>query len=743
MILRNLRLKRLLCIWVGLFSLLFAQLKADERIADIVSEPQTKAQFVDSLMKQVAFYAPFYREIVKSYQAKLYMKGLVKIPKKNQLIRFLPTMFRMKKGVNEYLTETMGELHYTTPDIYDYKINAQTGTASHFWEMDGRLYEYFQINVYQPTLLKDKLISPLAPNASEYYRFTLDSVMRSGSYNLYKIRFMPRNRSYQLVGGFMVIHDDVWSVRELCFFGRSEMIQFHNHIRMGKMGGMEEYIPVSYELQADFDYLGNRIEGKYQVALQYESVNVQFPHVKKVATLKDKYDLTNSYLLRNDTSRIEHDYHFFDSLRLLPLTNHETALYKEHYERLDSTQTLSKENKQRQFWSSVGDLLISRNTYDLGDEANIRISPLINPFLVSYSGSRGWSYRQELRYTRTFSGDRLLRVTPRIGYNFTEKVFYWRINTDLYYWPKKNASLHLNVGKGNRIYSSDVLDDLKALPDSIFDFSLIHLDYFNDLYMDLQHRWEIVNGLTLGVGISMHRRSEVNRSRLVPINGSQGLVGVDPELLSRFRHAYGSFAPRVSLSWTPGQYYYMHGNRKVNLHSQYPTVSIDMERGIKGVFGSTGQYERIEADLQHTISLGGLRTIYYRLGGGIFTNQEEMYFVDFVNLKRSNLPIGWNDEIGGVFQLLDGRWYNSSRRYVRGHLTYESPFIFLPHKRLTQHVLNERLYLNLLSMPHLNPYLEFGYGVGTHIFDFGLFTSFANGKYQEIGCKFTFELFNR
>jgi hypothetical protein len=112
-------------------------------------------------------------------------------------------------------------------------------------------------------------------------------------------------------------------------------------------------------------------------------------------------------------------------------------------------------------------------------------------------------------------------------------------------------------------------------------------------------------------------------------------------------------------------------------------------------------------------------------------------------LKRSNLPVGWNDEIGGVFQLLDARWYNSSREYLRGHFTYEAPFIFLPHKRLTQHVLNERLYLNLLSMPRLNPYIELGYGVGTHIFDFGLFVSLANGKYKELGCKFTFELFNR
>ena len=54
-----------------------------------------------------------------------------------------------------------------------------------------------------------------------------------------------------------------------------------------------------------------------------------------------------------------------------------------------------------------------------------------------------------------------------------------------------------------------------------------------------------------------------------------------------------------------------------------------------------------------------------------------MYFVDFANFARRNLPEGWNDDIGGTFQLLDGRWYNSSRQYWRGNFTYESPFILL------------------------------------------------------------------
>ena len=130
-------------------------------------------------------------------------------------------------------------------------------------------------------------------------------------------------------------------------------------------------------------------------------------------------------------------------------------------------------------------LKISRYTVDLDKLGSVRCSPLINPFLLSYSGKHGISYRQEFKYNRIFTGDRLLRIVPRIGYNFKEKEFYWRVRSDFDYWPRKRAALHLEFGNGNRIYSSDVLDDLKAIPDSIFDFNQIHLDYFKDLYLNL------------------------------------------------------------------------------------------------------------------------------------------------------------------------------------------------------------------------------------------------------------------
>ena len=197
------------------------------------------------------------------------------------------------------------------------------------------------------------------------------------------------------------------------------------------------------------------------------------------------------------------------------------------------------------------------------------------------------------------------------------------------------------------------------------------------------------------------------------------------------------------MEWTPGMYYYMNGNRKVNIGSYYPTFIADYERGIR-VFKSSGEYERLELSAEQVIKVRNIHHIAYHIGCGFFLNQEDMYFVDYVNFSNRNLPQGWNDDIGGTFQMLDSRWYNASSHYVSGNMTYESPFILLyPVSKLLSFIQKERIYAGILFMPHLNPYFEVGYGIGTHIFDAGIFVGNERGKFTSIGCKFTFELFNK
>lgn len=284
----------------------------------------------------------------------------------------------------------------------------------------------------------------------------------------------------------------------------------------------------------------------------------------------------------------------------------------------------------------------------------------------------------------------------------------------------------MSAGNGNRIYSSVVLDQLAAQPDSTLSFDGLNLDYFKDVYVNVSHNIEIVNGLQLWTGVAMHWR--YTRST--------------PEVEARVRSQYNSFAPRLRVEWTPGMYYYMNGNRKVNVGSRFPTFLLDYERGLH-ILKNSGKYERIEVAMQQMIRLKQVNYIAYRLGAGCFTNQDDLYFVDYVNFANRNLPQSWDDEIGGTFQMLDSRWYNASSHYVQGNLTYESPFILLyPVSKLLSFIQKERLYAGVLFMPYLNPYIELGYGFATHLFDAGVFVGNEKGKFTSIGCKFTFELFN-
>ena len=111
-------------------------------------------------------------------------------------------------------------------------------------------------------------------------------------------------------------------------------------------------------------------------------------------------------------------------------------------------------------------------------------------------------------------------------------------------------------------------------------------------------------------------------------------------------------------------------------------------------------------------------------------------------MKDNILPLDKDDELKGVFQLLDSEWYNSANRYFRANATYVSPFLLLnkiaPGARIFK---NEMLFFNALFMSKLCPYTELGYGVETPYVNVGGFVAFDNFSFHKIGCKITVSLF--
>lgn len=130
--------------------------------------PYTRQEIsADSIIERVMTFAPLYETIVSDYRASLYIKGKMDIQKKNFILRYVPSMFRLQKGVREYLLETYSDLHYTAPNIYDQKVKAYQGTVRGKQRTAGFAW-IFQCHIYSSSLLNDeRLLSPACQERTE------------------------------------------------------------------------------------------------------------------------------------------------------------------------------------------------------------------------------------------------------------------------------------------------------------------------------------------------------------------------------------------------------------------------------------------------------------------------------------------------------------------------------------------------------------------------------------------------
>lgn len=700
---------------------------------NIISLVPKKAVVPDSILDKIFDFSRIYSDSIKEYKGDLYLKGLFKVHHQNRIMKYLPSMFRLEKGIDHYIHESISELHYTAPSIYDRKMRALISTFPNPKSETFDIMDYMKFNIYSSSLMGDKILSPLHESSRIHYRYEIDTIRYFMGGPLYTINITPRYRSTQLLEGKVQIASWNWAVKSFDLVGEYDMMAFRYRMKMGSTPETE-FLPKQLNLDLDFKFLGNHVEMNYHGWMNYKDITMRTPgEVIDKRTNKERLNLSNSYTLTCDTSKLITDKKYFDQYRPVRLAAQEDTLYTsflrrrmQREERNAADTVKTKKHKNMIFWGQLGDALISSYNIDLPKIGSVRCSPLINPVLISYSHRRGFSYKQVFKFNKLFYDGRLLRIVPQIGYNFTKKEFYAKGDFKYVYMPKRQGMVELNVGNGNRIYSSVVLDQLKEIPDSTFTFEGMNLDYFKDIYLNLSHNIEITNGLRLWTGVSMHWRYTKST----------------PELDKRVRSHYNSFAPRIRMEWTPNMAYYINGNRKVNVGSKYPTFAVDYERGLK-IFKHSGEHERLEMSAEQVLRFRNIHALAYHLGCGFFTKQKGTYFVDFVNFNYRNLPEGWNEDIGGTFEMLDSRWYNSSSHYVSGNITFESPFIFLyPVGKLLSFIQKERVYAGMVFLPHLNPYFELGYGIGTHIFDAGLFIGNERGKFTSLGFKFTFELFN-
>ena len=639
----------------------------------------------DSLLVSRVFdYQRNYAYCVEGYENNVYLKYSFFTDKRNFTLFLIPHMYSIAKGDRAYVGESYCRMIYKDLNDYELKRQVSVGNIAHYSKALPTVLELLTPNLYNVCLFPQHILSPFHRSNAHYYRYRVTIIGNGQAV----IAFKPILPNTQLVSGQAYVRFETGQITMVELEGEYDMIDFKVSIQQGE-SGVQSLLPKHCELEARFDFMGNHVRSYFDAYYDCPT------------TLPDTLESVNDMAL-------------MDKVRPVPLEETEQKVYDDYYQDDDDTQdndTIAHHGSRFWkdiMWDVVGDnLFTSINAGN--DVASIRFSPLLNPQYLSYSHSRGLSYKIKMGARYNFSEHRYLTLNPELGYNFKFKQFYFTAPLRMIYNPKRDGYAEIVVGNGNRISNSSVIETIK---DSV---DLSDLDLFTDNHIEVRNNVEAFDWLAIMTSFTYHYRKAINAERMEALG--------KPTI-------YRSFSPVLSLKVTP----WKNG----------PVFVLDYERGIKGVWKSNIGYERWEMDGVWKIPLHSLSLLNVRVGGGFYTNKSTSYFVDYANFRDNNVPGGWEDDWTGQFQLLNSAWYNASDYYIRTNLSYETPMFFATWLPLIgRYIETERIYASAAFLDHTRPYYEVGYGLTNRYFSAGFFASFLNGKFQDSGFKITLELFRK
>ena len=603
--------------------------------------------------------------------------------RRNVLLYLVPTMYCIAKGDKEYAGEVYGKQTFNT--IYDFHFKRQVsyGTIPHHRRVMPLLYDLTIPNIYGKQIYSDKLLSPFHRTNRFFYKYRVVQIGTSAH-----IYFRPRSSNTQLIKGNAIIDIETGRVLSFTFNGEFDMINFKVEGVMDKYD-VHDILPDHCSTEASFKFLGNKIQAKMTT---FYNCPISLPD-----SIENQRDLAMISKLRPIHIGVEEQMVYDE--------------YKKQQQRAMESDTLPKSSNRLKdvAWDIIGDNLIN-SMHTQTENISLKMSPLLNPLYMGYSHSKGVSYKLNIGARYAWNAHRYLTLNPNFGYSFKKKQFYYTIPLRMTYNPKRNGYAELSWGNGNRtsnaaLYETyqKVMGEKEVMPE------------FNDEYIKAVNNVVAFDWIEITSGLVYHLRQSRNPQKMQQAG-----------LMDDFR----SFAPSLTVRLTPWK--------------KGPTLTANYERSFKNILQSNLAYERWEFDAVYKHQNKSVRILNLRLGTGFYSKRSSDYFVDYSNFRDNNLPTGWEDDWTGQFQLLDSRWYNESRYYVRGHASYDSPLIGLSWLPWIGRIIEtERFYLSAMSIEHTHPYFEIGYGFKTRYLSTGFFANFLNTRFQSFGCKFTIELFRR
>lgn len=729
-----------------------------------------------AIMRKVIARSPSHLNQVKEYVADVYLRGtahILKMPKfisKRMEVDDGQTVFR---SGDVYMEESVNEVSFHAPDNYEQRVISIKSTFP--WNNDEiNPMGLINSSLYQPKI--EEFISPLAPNAFQYYKYHYDGFFEEAGKVIFKITVSPRHNSQQLMRGNIFIVDQLWCLHSAdvsinMFFGSLNYKIIYSPVKT------DAWLPVSYQFYAGASIIGIKADFRYASSVKFKNVilNEKVLGLQKVEEgqpsrdiiaktknqqelqeLLAKEELTNRDMVKIATRmnreakgdtvkeksleiKDENEGHtnvvieegatakdsaYWETIRPIPLSAIESKIPQvtsgvKAGTGKDTLVISVGTGQDKKAFGKITRFLTEGEDFRMFDSSMyIKYEGLLNPKKFDFNTVDGFIFRQTFRVEQAIDSLHKLRFNPGVAWAFSREKLMWWTSASYDYAARRGGSLKFYIGSITADYNSEsgINTSINSLATLLFRRNYMKL--YNQKLIYIENRIDVANGLNIlsqfgyRAASPLENYSDYSFFYRDERNFTPNIPGNLPG--TEERNVYNEEAYwDIRLEFTP-RYFYRIGwdGKKQYEHSAYPTLFVRNRMAIPGIIKSSADYSFLETGLYQKISWALMHEFSWSIQGGIFLGNKKIYAMDDKYFNNQNLPVLFSNATRS-FRLLPFYRYAVSDKYGEAHIQYTTPYLLFKYLPfLSNKLWVENLHLNYLAAGSGIHYWEAGYSMG-------------------------------
>ncbi len=658
------------------------------------------------------------------FTADFYSRGLFKIknlPKKIMGLKIdMPD--EMSTGLDStgsgilYLSETVSKLTFEKPNNYKEKIIASkiSGNDKGYSYNTARSSFY---DLYDNMVgFNVKMISPIASNAFQYYKYKLESTFFDESnHQINKIKVIPRRDKEPVFEGYIYIVEDSWAIYAV-------------DLDMKGYRMRDEFVEVM-TLKQNFNYnASTKIWSKNSQNLALSAgilgigFNANFNYVYSNYEFFDAFDkktFGNEIVSFENNANKKEDT-FWESTRPIPLTEEESKDYikKDSIQTIRSSKTYLDSIDQKRNKFKLLDPITGYNYRNTFKKWSFDYAGLMDISSLTFNTVQGFNLDSGFTYRKwDDESGKSTAIATTFNYGFSDERlrvvgnFSHRFNNQNY------ATIWVSGGTAVKQFNENnpISPFINSISTLFFKNNFMKL--YNKEFFNVAYSQNIANGINFTGKLEYSQRKPLfNTTNYTFIKNDDLYSSNNP--LDPNDYSTAGFTThqllKANLNWRInfGNQYISRPDGKFNLRNdKYPTVLLGYEKAFSAS-QKNYEYDLISARILYDLPLANKGDLGVNLRAGKFFNAENIAFMDYKHFNGNQTRIGQTERYLNVFNLLPYYSNSTNDAYFEFHSEY-SDNGFIMNKIPGLNLLKSSLMLGFhnLAIPNRKPYQEISIGL--------------------------------